>query len=72
MTSASYHYGILWIAENDEPNDLEPVNVARYVSTALIADLFGKDPYTVALAVVRRRKARDAQERYDAHAPHNR
>jgi hypothetical protein len=66
---ASYRFGVLWIAENDEPEDLDPENVSAYISTLLLADLFGKEPLAVARAVVRRRKAALAQERYERQAP---
>lgn len=53
---ASYRNGIDWIAQNDEPEDLDPETVAFYISSLLLAELFGKDPLEVGRAVVRRRK----------------
>ena len=53
---ASYRHGIRWIAENDEPNDLDVETVAFYVSTLLLADLFGRDNYEIARAIVRERE----------------
>jgi hypothetical protein len=53
---ASYRKGVAWIAWNDEPEDLDPENVSGYISTSLLADLFGKDPLDVAKDVVRYRK----------------
>lgn len=53
---ASYRKGVEWIAGNDEPEDLDPESVAGYISTTLLADLFGKDPLDVGRAVVRKRK----------------
>jgi len=39
-----YKFGVAWIAMNDSPNDGDDVEaVATYVSTLLLADLFGKD-----------------------------
>lgn len=52
---ASYRQGVEWIALNDEPNDLDPENIAGYISTLLLADLFHKDPLDVARAIVRKR-----------------
>jgi hypothetical protein len=69
---ASYRHGLDWIVYNDEPEDLDPENISGYISTLLLADLFGKDPEAVARAIVRRRKAAIAQERYEARAPRNR
>jgi hypothetical protein len=69
---ASYRRGLLWIAENDEPEDLDVATVSEYISTALLADLFGKDEEAVARAIVRRRKALLAQERYERQSPEGR
>lgn len=52
----SYRQAIEWIAGNDEPEDLDAENVAGYISTTLIADLWRKDPIDVARAVVRKRE----------------
>jgi hypothetical protein len=52
---ASYRFVVAWIADNDEPNDFDPASVGGYISTLLLADLFGKDPATVAADVVRYR-----------------
>ena len=53
---ASYRFGVQWIADNDEPGDLDPEDVAYYVTTLLLADLFGKEPEAVAADIVRRRE----------------
>jgi hypothetical protein len=50
---ASYRFGVRWIAWNDEPEDLDPEVVATYATTALLADLFGKETREVAEAIVR-------------------
>lgn len=47
-----YRFGVAWIAMNDEPADLNMNNVSGYVSTLLLADLFGKPADRVAEAVV--------------------
>lgn len=52
---ASYREGIAWIAWNDEPEDLDPVSASEYISTGLLADLFGKDAAEVGAAIVRYR-----------------
>ncbi len=59
---ASYRKGVEWIAWNDEPEDLDAEVVAEYVSTGLLADLFGKDVDEVARAVVRKRKQWQREE----------
>jgi len=53
---ASYRVGVAWIALNDEPEDLDASNVAGYISTTLLADLFDKDPEKVGEDVVRYRE----------------
>lgn len=56
-TRASYRHGVRWIADNDEPLDLDAEGSVRfYVSTGLLADLFGKDPGDVAKDIVRVRE----------------
>jgi len=52
MTRPSYRAAVRWIAGNDEPEDLDPESVAEYISTSLVADLFGKDPLDVGTAIV--------------------
>jgi hypothetical protein len=44
------------IALNDEPSDLDAENVAGYISTGLLADLFGKETDDVARDIVRFRE----------------
>jgi hypothetical protein len=61
---ASYRQGLLWITENDEPDLYEVDVIEGQVTVMLLADLFGKEPRRVAEAIVRRRKARDANERF--------
>ena len=50
---ASYRYGVRWIAENDEPEEMDAIFISEFISTSLLADLFGKTPMEVAKAVVR-------------------
>lgn len=55
---------IRWIAENDEPAELNAANMADLVSVLMVADLFGADPHDVAATVVTERKiARRAERR---------
>ena len=54
---ASYRDGILWIAENDEPEELDVYTVEGFISTQLLADLFGKTPDHVARGVVNKRRS---------------
>lgn len=51
-----------WIAMNDEPGDLDPKSVAGYISTALIADLFGTPADMLArrIVLIRQRLEREA------------
>lgn len=55
MKRASYRAGVAHIACNDEPTDLDADSVALYISTCLLADLFGVDVERVAADVVRKR-----------------
>lgn len=52
---ASYRSGVLWIAENDEPEDEDANSVAEYISTMLLADLFDKPTDEVADDIVKYR-----------------
>jgi len=51
--AASYRKGIAWIAYNDEPMETDAEEIAGFISTGLLADLFGKDPIDVGNAVIR-------------------
>ena len=55
MKRRGYRFGVAWIADNDEPADLDPCSVAGYISTLLLADLFSVKPERVAADVVRHR-----------------
>ena len=55
MKRASYREGVSWIAGNDEPSDLDVRNVAGLISVCLLADLFAKTTFDVALDVVNAR-----------------
>lgn len=56
---ASFREGVAWIAWNDEPDERDPENVAGFISTGLLADLFGKDAEDVAKTIVRFREKHD-------------
>lgn len=59
MKRAGYREAIAWIALNDDPgspDSLEPDVVAAYVSSCLVADLFGVERERVGRDVVRFRK----------------
>jgi hypothetical protein len=58
MARASYRYGVEWIALNDEEAELDLDAIAGYISTSLLADLFGKAPIEVARAIRRYRLRR--------------
>lgn len=55
---ASYRYGVEWLALNDETAERDAETIAGFVTTALLADLFGKDPLRVAGDVLRYRARR--------------
>jgi hypothetical protein len=43
---------IEWIAANDEPEETDVEAIACQVSTALVADLFGKTPGSIAVRII--------------------
>lgn len=53
---ASYREAVIWIAHNDECGEGAVSVVAYSITVLLIADLWRKDPETVARAVVAERK----------------
>lgn len=56
MKRASYREGVAWIANNDEPDELNLESIAAYISTSLLADLFRKDLNDVAKDILRVRE----------------
>ena len=59
---ASYRHAVYWIAVNDNagnPDALHIDAIAGYVSTLLVADLFGKDELIVARDILRLRRRAD-------------
>ena len=55
MATASYKHGVQWIANNDSAgNDdaLDVTAVSELITTALLADLFDKDPIDVAKSII--------------------
>ena len=61
MTRHGYRFGVQWIAETDEPNSLDVQEVSGYISTLLLADLFGKSPEVVAADIVRYREREEVR-----------
>lgn len=52
----TYREAVQWIALNDNAgNGDDHASIAGYVSTLLVADLFGAEPYTVATDIERTR-----------------
>lgn len=52
----TYFEGVAWIANNDNTGAGDDVaTIAGYVSTLLLADLFGADPHLVAIDIERAR-----------------
>lgn len=62
MKHASYRAGVAWIALNDEPIDTDPESIAGYISTTLLADLFGVDPAKVGRDIARYRLMDEPKE----------
>jgi hypothetical protein len=60
MKRAGYRAGIEWIAVNDEPTDTNPETIADYISSMLLADLFGVEPKRVGRDVARYRAKHSA------------
>jgi hypothetical protein len=63
MRPASYRAGVEWIALNDEPGDRDPETASDYISSLLLAELFGVEPERVGRDVVRYRTKHDPIER---------
>jgi hypothetical protein len=54
---ASYREAVAWIAANDSPTDgADAAQIEGYVTTKLVADLFGVDDARVAKDVARARR----------------
>lgn len=54
MKRASYREAVAWIAYNDSPGDDDDLEaVSGYVTTLLVADLFGVDAAKVARDVMK-------------------
>lgn len=54
---ASYREGVDWIARNDNAGNGDDVDaIASYISTALLADLFGKNDYEAACDIMKARE----------------
>ena len=52
-------FGVAWIGDNDDPDQMDLELIDGTISVALLADLTGKDSSTIALKVLRYRQARD-------------
>ena len=55
MKRASYRFAVQWIADEDEPLNLDVQDVSHSVTVGLIADLFEVTTARVARDVIRRR-----------------
>jgi hypothetical protein len=58
MKRRGYRFGVAWIADNDDPSELDPEVVAGFISALLLADLFSVEPERVAADVIRARLKR--------------
>ena len=57
MKRQGYKYGVEWIAANDNAGNGDSLeDIAGYVTTLLLADLFGKKPQKVAEDIYRCRQ----------------
>jgi hypothetical protein len=56
--SPKYRYGVQWIADNDEPSELDLDAISGYISTLLLADMFGLDEPSVASDILDVRRQR--------------
>ena len=52
MKRKTYKTAVQWIADNDEPTQFDAYEVSGFISVQLVADLYGKDSFDVALDVV--------------------
>lgn len=62
----TYRDAVAWIAENDEPLETDEAAVASFLTTVLIADLFGVPEARVAADVMRHRDRAHRQAVRDA------
>lgn len=63
-----YREAVTWIALNDNAGNGDAIDdIAGYISTCLVADLFRKEPYIVACAIMRERQRIERDEKvYEA------
>ena len=59
-TSRGYWYAVNWIAYNDDGANLDTEQIEGYITTKLVADLFGREDWEVAIDVIQIRLRRDA------------
>lgn len=43
----SYKASLIWIAYNDEPEDLDENNISDYISVSFLADMYGISRHSV-------------------------
>lgn len=55
VKTPSYKFAVQWIADNDNDVDLDAELIQEYITTALIADMFGVSTQAVAVDIARRR-----------------
>lgn len=63
MKRASYREGVAWIAANDEPMSRSAEEIAGFISSLLLADLFHVEPARVGADVLRLRVRQDKREK---------
>jgi hypothetical protein len=59
----SYPLACKWIAENDDPEELDQIAILGQTSVLMVADLFGLSPDFVATSVQQWRKEAIAREK---------
>ena len=65
----TYMEAIIWIAENDEAGGSQsPEEIALYISSVLVSDLFGVDPIQVGQHVVAVRENKVPSDIYREYA----
>ena len=56
MKPSLYKQAVTWIAANDEPTFMLPIEMADLISVCLVADLWNRTPGEVAIDVIIERK----------------
>lgn len=63
MKRASYREAVMWLALNDEAMEFDVDTIDSFVTTKVIADIFGVPSVRVARDILRKRKEEARNER---------